>query len=212
MTMPRPPFRSAARLWSLWARPRPEIGAAPLPAPRLPAVLPRWDDICVAVLWLAQQRSELGWRQMDGSHRPISQAESGRVRPWQAKLCWRCWGLAARGGNGALAVPAAHLEVAGDGGCAVCCGGSAGCGNGAGRYRRADGTVGRDRGCRCGRGCGPIRGRLRCGAGEIWPQGPDRGSIDARRGATQSDVSPSARSGLAVLSPLASGRGLVDRQ
>ena len=73
MTMPRPPFRSAARLWSLWARPRPEIGAAPLPAPRLPAVLPRWDDICVAVLWLAQQRSELGWRQMDGNPEPPRQ-------------------------------------------------------------------------------------------------------------------------------------------
>lgn len=47
-----------------------EWGAAPVAHPALPAVLPRWDDIAVAVLWLAHQRGDLAWRQMDGSVRP----------------------------------------------------------------------------------------------------------------------------------------------
>jgi hypothetical protein len=34
-------------------------GAVPLENPRLPQVLPRWDDVCVAVLWLADQQDML---------------------------------------------------------------------------------------------------------------------------------------------------------
>ncbi len=47
-----------------------EWGAVPLDAPRRPAVLPRWDDICVAVLYLASQRNELSYRLLDGSLPP----------------------------------------------------------------------------------------------------------------------------------------------
>lgn len=42
-------------------------GAAPKPAPSLPLVLPLWEDIAVAVLWLAHQQNLIGYRQMDGS-------------------------------------------------------------------------------------------------------------------------------------------------
>ena len=30
-------------------------GASKRAKPQLPAILPRWDDICIAVLWLAEQ-------------------------------------------------------------------------------------------------------------------------------------------------------------
>lgn len=42
-------------------------GAVPKADPRLPEVLPFWEDIAVAVLWLARQQSLLIYRQMDGS-------------------------------------------------------------------------------------------------------------------------------------------------
>jgi pellino protein len=42
-------------------------GAVPKAEPRLPEVLPFWEDIAVAVLWLARQQNRLGDRQMDGS-------------------------------------------------------------------------------------------------------------------------------------------------
>jgi hypothetical protein len=47
-----------------------EWGAVPLDTPIRPAVLPRWDDICVAVLYLASQRKELSYRVHDGSLPP----------------------------------------------------------------------------------------------------------------------------------------------
>lgn len=47
-----------------------EWGAVPLQNPRLPDVLPRWDDICVAVLSLAAQQNRLSYRQPDGSLPP----------------------------------------------------------------------------------------------------------------------------------------------
>ncbi len=45
-------------------------GAVPRASPRLPPVLPRWDDVCVAVLWLAHQQNMLGYRLRDGSVPP----------------------------------------------------------------------------------------------------------------------------------------------
>lgn len=42
-------------------------GAVPLANSILPSPLPRWDDICVAVLWLAQQQNKLSYRLADGS-------------------------------------------------------------------------------------------------------------------------------------------------
>jgi pellino protein len=47
-----------------------EWGAVPLDVPKRPAVLPRWDDICVAVLYLARQGKELSYRLADGSLPP----------------------------------------------------------------------------------------------------------------------------------------------
>jgi len=48
-----------------------------LAAPALPAVLPRWDDVAMAVLWLAERQNGLGWRQMDGS--PAQGRQGGYV-------------------------------------------------------------------------------------------------------------------------------------
>ena len=45
-------------------------GAAPRNNPRLPDVLPRWDDVCVAVLYLATQQNLLSYRLPDGSIPP----------------------------------------------------------------------------------------------------------------------------------------------
>lgn len=42
-------------------------GATPRTPPVRPTVLPRWDDVTVAVLWLAEQQSQLQWRPPDGS-------------------------------------------------------------------------------------------------------------------------------------------------
>ncbi|MER8894938.1 hypothetical protein [Mesorhizobium sp. M0676] len=44
-----------------------EWGAIPLKDPKLPDILPRWDDICVAVVQLADQRGGLEYRLADGS-------------------------------------------------------------------------------------------------------------------------------------------------
>lgn len=41
-------------------------GAMPFDNPKLPNILPRWDDVCVAVLRLADQRGGLQFRMMDG--------------------------------------------------------------------------------------------------------------------------------------------------
>lgn len=46
--------------WEVW-------GAVPRDPPVRPEVLPRWDDVSVAVLWLAQQQNLLEWRMPDGS-------------------------------------------------------------------------------------------------------------------------------------------------
>lgn len=45
-------------------------GARPLAHPRLPDILPRWDDICVTVLSLAHQRGLLSYRLPDGRESP----------------------------------------------------------------------------------------------------------------------------------------------
>jgi hypothetical protein len=45
-------------------------GAAPRTPPVRPDVRPRWDDVAVAVLWLAEQQNTLQWRLPDGSVRP----------------------------------------------------------------------------------------------------------------------------------------------
>jgi hypothetical protein len=45
-------------------------GATPRIPPVRPAVLPRWDDVAVAVLWLAEQQNTLQWCLPDGSVRP----------------------------------------------------------------------------------------------------------------------------------------------
>lgn len=47
-----------------------ERGAIPRAAPQLPFVLPRWDDICVVVLRLAEQQGQLEYRARDGSLPP----------------------------------------------------------------------------------------------------------------------------------------------
>lgn len=45
-------------------------GAVPKDAPELPATTPRWDDICISVLWLANQQNKLSFRLPDGSLPP----------------------------------------------------------------------------------------------------------------------------------------------
>jgi hypothetical protein len=45
-------------------------GAVPLAAPRLPDVLPRWDDVCCAVLGLASQRGILTYCTEDSARPP----------------------------------------------------------------------------------------------------------------------------------------------
>ncbi|MEO9648680.1 MAG: hypothetical protein ABJE99_21005 [Roseobacter sp.] len=52
-----------------------EWGAVPLNPPKPPTVLPRWDDICVAVLYLARQRKELSYRLADGSLPPPKEGQ-----------------------------------------------------------------------------------------------------------------------------------------
>lgn len=53
-------------------------GARPLAHPRLPDILPRWDDICVTVLSLAHQRGLLSYRLPDGCESPETAAWWGR--------------------------------------------------------------------------------------------------------------------------------------
>jgi hypothetical protein len=45
-------------------------GAVPRKDARLPDILPRWDDICVSVLWLAHQQNLLAYRLRDGAEPP----------------------------------------------------------------------------------------------------------------------------------------------
>jgi len=45
-------------------------GAIPRKNPQLPNVLPRWNDVCVAILWLANQQNKLSYRLPDGSVPP----------------------------------------------------------------------------------------------------------------------------------------------
>lgn len=47
-----------------------ERGAIARQTPQLPEILPRWDDVCVAVLWLAEQQGKLAYRLPDGSVPP----------------------------------------------------------------------------------------------------------------------------------------------
>ncbi|WP_223850327.1 hypothetical protein [Paracoccus yeei] len=53
-------------------------GARALLRPRLPELLPRWDDICVAVLSLASQCGLLSYRLPDGRESPEAAAWWGR--------------------------------------------------------------------------------------------------------------------------------------
>ncbi|MBC7147629.1 MAG: hypothetical protein H5U24_19895 [Thioclava marina] len=41
-------------------------GAAPKDVPEQPATMPRWDDICISVLWLANQQNKLSFRLPNG--------------------------------------------------------------------------------------------------------------------------------------------------
>jgi pellino protein len=45
-------------------------GAVPRDVPEQPANMPRWDDICISVLWLANQQNLLSFRLPDGSLPP----------------------------------------------------------------------------------------------------------------------------------------------
>lgn len=47
-----------------------EWGAIPKDQPERPETLPRWDDICISVLWLANQQNKLSYRLPDGSVPP----------------------------------------------------------------------------------------------------------------------------------------------
>lgn len=51
-------------------------GAVPKPVPSPPGKAPRWDDLCVAVLWLADQQGRLCHLRPDGGIEPT------RVGPW----------------------------------------------------------------------------------------------------------------------------------
>lgn len=54
-------------------------GAAPKSDPCLPEMLPFWEDVAVAVLWLARQQNMISYRKMDGSlNAPLPRA-GGRV-------------------------------------------------------------------------------------------------------------------------------------
>ncbi|MDX1039161.1 hypothetical protein GOL69_18050 [Sinorhizobium medicae] len=54
-------------------------GATPLADPELPGVLPRWDDVATAVIWVAAQSNLLGYRHFAGSRGQPSPL--GRFRP-----------------------------------------------------------------------------------------------------------------------------------
>ena len=82
-------------------------GARPLPHPRLPEILPRWDDICVTAISLARQCSLLSYRRHDGSEAPEAAAWRGRH---EGTVVPRPNILAAHGLGPAHAVPEA-LEV-----------------------------------------------------------------------------------------------------
>ncbi|WP_223850248.1 hypothetical protein [Paracoccus yeei] len=53
-------------------------GARPMDRPRLPDILPRWDDICITVLSLAHQCGLLSYRLPDGRESPEAAAWWGR--------------------------------------------------------------------------------------------------------------------------------------
>lgn len=56
-------------------------GAIALPDPELPKILPRWDDICIAILTLADQVRELDHRTQDGSPYVPPQRAGRVIRP-----------------------------------------------------------------------------------------------------------------------------------
>ncbi|WP_373051164.1 hypothetical protein [Thalassovita aquimarina] len=49
-----------------------EYGATPRPNPEFPEKLPRWDDICIAVLKLAKHQNKLSYRLQNGDKPPAS--------------------------------------------------------------------------------------------------------------------------------------------
>ncbi|MGB0505260.1 MAG: hypothetical protein ACPGGK_03605 [Pikeienuella sp.] len=46
-------------------------GVVPRQNPAVPKELPRWDDICIAVLWLANQQNQITFRRPDGGVPPV---------------------------------------------------------------------------------------------------------------------------------------------
>ncbi|WP_139811942.1 hypothetical protein [Ensifer aridi] len=54
-------------------------GAIPIAEPEIPEVLPRWDDVATAVVWVAVQSNLLGYRHFAGSRGQPS--PQGRFRP-----------------------------------------------------------------------------------------------------------------------------------
>ena len=69
-------------------------GAVPKDVPELPTIMPRWDDICISVLWLAEQQNKLSFRLPDGSLPPtrigsgfvIAMKDPPHLRPQTLKL------------------------------------------------------------------------------------------------------------------------------
>lgn len=53
------------------------VGARPRHPPVIPALLPRWDDICIAVLWLAEQHSLVEYLPFSLETSPDIRASSG---------------------------------------------------------------------------------------------------------------------------------------
>lgn len=49
-------------------------GAIPKDHPERPEIFPRWDDVCVSVLWLARQQNKLSYRLPDGNDPPSRSA------------------------------------------------------------------------------------------------------------------------------------------
>lgn len=54
-------------------------GAKPVAQPKLPAILPRWDDVATAVVWLSAQSGDLGYRHFPGARSGSN--PTGLLRP-----------------------------------------------------------------------------------------------------------------------------------
>lgn len=56
-------------------------GATPRSAPEQPETAPRWDDICISVLWLARQQNKLSYRLPDGRLPPARRGKGLFIAP-----------------------------------------------------------------------------------------------------------------------------------